>query len=97
VDLIWVDKFNGEARVWKNGGFTPVPSVGSSMTWHDQGIRFDGHGRGQNIHFPALGGSGRADYHDVYPRTAVANTWYNECSGGDDYPEPINPNLPHVG
>ncbi|KAK0761499.1 hypothetical protein N5P37_006451, partial [Trichoderma harzianum] len=92
VDLIWVDKFKAGARVWRNGGF--IPAGGSSMTWIDLGTRFEGHGRGQNIHFPTLGELGRADYHDVYPGTALANTWFNECSGGDDYPEPIDPGLP---
>jgi hypothetical protein len=96
TDLIWVDKFNGKGRLWTNGGFIPVG--GSSMTWNYQGFRFDGHGRGQNIHFPKIGTSGRADYHDVWPDTAISNTWFNECSrsgeGTDDYPEPINPNLP---
>lgn len=68
------------------------------MTWIDQGIRFDGHGRGANIHFPILGNQHRADYHDVYPSTCLANTWFNECAasgeGQDDYPVPINPQLP---
>ncbi|KAK4210281.1 carbohydrate esterase [Rhypophila decipiens] len=99
ADLIWVNKFDGAARVWKNGGFTPAG--GSSMTWIDQGFLFKGHGRGQNIHFPILGHEGRADYHDVYPGTAIANTWFNECpssngEGVDDYPVPINPHLPSV-
>lgn len=70
------------------------------MTWIDQGIRFDGHGRGQNIHFPKLGNFSRADYHDVYPGTGLANTWFNECSasmtgeGEDDYRTPVDPMLP---
>ncbi|KAK3947731.1 carbohydrate esterase [Pseudoneurospora amorphoporcata] len=65
-----------------------------------RGIRFDGHGRGQNIHFPKLGNFSRADYHDVYPGTGLANTWFNECSasmageGEDDYPTPVDPMLP---
>ncbi|CAH0045126.1 unnamed protein product [Clonostachys solani] len=98
VDLIWVNKSSGVARVWKNGGF--IPAGGSSMTWIDQGFRFDGHGRGENIHFPILGSQERADYHDVYPGTAMANTWFNEClnvrvgEGVDDYPEPFDPMLP---
>lgn len=71
------------------------------MTWIDQGKRFDGHGRGQNIHFPMLGNEGRGDYHDVYPGSGLANTWFNECpaatragEGEDDYPSPIDPGLP---
>lgn len=93
VDLIWVDKFTGEARVWRNGGF--IPAGGSSMTWVDLGRRFTGHGRGHNIHFPKIGSFGRADYHSVHPRTGAANTWFNECTGGlDDYDGPFNPMLP---
>ncbi|KAI1295187.1 hypothetical protein F5Y03DRAFT_399325 [Xylaria venustula] len=96
VDLIWVDKFTGKARVWKNGGF--IPASGSSMTWLQQGTVFKGYGRGENIHFPTLGSQGRADYHDVYPGTCIANTWFNECAdvgqGVDDYPVPIDPHLP---
>jgi hypothetical protein len=40
--------------------------------------------RGANIHFPKLSTSGRADVHVVYPRTSVADTWFNEgdCGGG---------------
>ncbi|KAF1817154.1 hypothetical protein P152DRAFT_9677 [Eremomyces bilateralis CBS 781.70] len=99
ADLIWVDKFNGKGRLWTNGGFTPAAS--SSMTWNYEGFRFDGYGRGQNIHFPKIGTSGRADYHDVWPDTGISNTWFNECSregeGQDDYPTPIDPNLPVVG
>ncbi|KAL5335544.1 hypothetical protein BJX70DRAFT_401448 [Aspergillus crustosus] len=96
ADLIWVNKFDATGRVWRNDGFTPAS--GSSMTWKPLGNRFKGYGRGQNIHFPKLGKLGRADYHDVYPQTAYANTWFNECSrageGQDDYPTPIDPNLP---
>ncbi|KAF4151589.1 hypothetical protein CNMCM6069_003628 [Aspergillus lentulus] len=96
VDLIWVNKFNGEVRVWKNGGL--IPAAGSSMTWISQGTRFNGHGRGENIYFPKLGANGRADYHDVYPATAIANTWFNECPGGlDGYEGPYpDPNLPPI-
>lgn len=96
ADLIWVDKFDSKGRLWTNGGFTPA--AGSSMTWDYQGFRFDGHGRGQNIHFPKIGTSGHADYHVVWPDTAISDTYFNDCSrqgeGQDDYPEPFDPNLP---
>lgn len=70
------------------------------MTWIDQGIRFDSHGRGQNIPSPKLDNFSRADYHDVYRATGLANTWFNECSASmtgedeDDYPTPVDPMLP---
>jgi hypothetical protein len=52
--------------------------------------------RGANIHFPKLSKSGRADYHVVYPRSAVAETWFNEakCNGAMDDGEVEDPGLP---
>lgn len=50
------------------------------------------------MHFPKLGNQGRADYHFVHPRTAAAETWFNECAagGGGDDGEITNPGLPQV-
>jgi len=50
ADFLWVTKFGVKVRVWKNEGFTPAG--GSSITWIDQGIRFEGHNCGANIHYP---------------------------------------------
>jgi hypothetical protein len=52
------------------------------------------------MHFPNLGGLGRADFHQVIPRTNIAYTWFNECPGGgtgpaqDDHDPLIDPQLP---
>ncbi|KAE8145759.1 hypothetical protein BDV25DRAFT_144353 [Aspergillus avenaceus] len=81
ADFLWVDKFNGDTTVWVNNG--KIPTSGSSFNWKKlEGPRYQGSDRGANLHFPNLGGLGRADMHQVIPRTNVAYTWFNECPGG---------------
>ncbi|KAL3708913.1 hypothetical protein TMatcc_002701 [Talaromyces marneffei ATCC 18224] len=101
VDFLWVDKFSGDASVWQNAGQMPNGTLidGSSFHWTPLGAAYEGEDRGANIHFPNLGGLGRADYHQVIPRTNVAYTWYNVCPGGgisalDDESASIDPQLP---
>lgn len=68
----WANKFNGDVTIFYNNGQTPQSS--SSFTWTNAGIAWRGaayNDRGTNLHFPNLGGRGRADLHDVNPR---ANT-----------------------
>ncbi|GAM34923.1 hypothetical protein TCE0_015r02825 [Talaromyces pinophilus] len=101
VDFLWVDKFSGDTLVWQNAGQMPNGTLidGSSFQWTPLGTRYEGEDRGANIHFPNLGGLGRADYQQVIPRTNVAYTWYNVCPGGgisalDDESASIDPELP---
>ncbi|KAE8155227.1 hypothetical protein BDV25DRAFT_146356 [Aspergillus avenaceus] len=95
ADFLWVDKFNGNTKVWINQG--PVPIAGSNWKWEVQdGVRYTGVDRGANMHFPNLGGLGRADFHQVIPRTNEAYTWFNECPSGslDDDDSEQDPELP---
>ncbi|KAL4861182.1 SGNH hydrolase-type esterase domain-containing protein [Aspergillus spectabilis] len=102
VDFLWVDKFNGDTWVWNNEGPMPDGSLvsGSTFRWTKlEGARYQGADRGANMHFPNLGGLGRADYHQVIPRTNQAYTWFNTCPGGsgparDDQDASVNPQLP---
>lgn len=66
----WADKFNGDVTIFYNDGQSP--KSGSSFTWTNAGIAWRGAAykdRGTNLHFPNLGGRGRADLHHVIPRT----------------------------
>ncbi|OGM47389.1 hypothetical protein ABOM_002570 [Aspergillus bombycis] len=98
VDFLWVDKFNGNTKVWINKG--PIPTAGSSWKWELlDGPRYQGSDRGANLYFPNLGGLGRADMHNVIPRTNIAYTWFNTCPGSDntaadDVDPSIDPGLP---
>lgn len=71
ADLIWTDKFTGDARVWQNAGELAEDKRenGSKFHWDDLGLRYQGSSRGPNTHFPSLGGQGRADMVWVNPTT----------------------------
>ncbi|KAL4934909.1 hypothetical protein BDV06DRAFT_229313 [Aspergillus oleicola] len=89
VDFLWVDKFNGDTTVWRNEG--PIPEgelvSGSTFRWTKlDGPQYKGADRGANMHFPNLGGLGRADFHQVVPHTNKAYTWFNECPGSGTGP-----------
>ncbi|QMW26734.1 hypothetical protein G4B84_001979 [Aspergillus flavus NRRL3357] len=112
ADFLWIDKFNGDTKVtssmwhlkstiagyvkvWINQG--PVPTLDSKWRCGPQdGPRYMGADRGANMHFPNLGGLGRADYHQVIPRTNIAYTWFNECPNEalDDDDSTEDPKLP---
>ncbi|CAI6337080.1 unnamed protein product [Periconia digitata] len=102
ADFLWVDKFTGNVRTWINEGLIPADNVGSSMTWTFRGEDSwpSGKSRGQNVHFPKMGNTGRADYHWVNPATSYAETYFNECGGGGDNGEgpddPIGPRDPQL-
>ena len=96
--MLWVDKFNGDAKVWYNEG--EKPSAGSSMTWRPAGKAYQGSARGETLHFFDLRGTGRADMYEVHPRDNTAKVWYNpECGGGGKSGEGekvVKPELPEV-
>ncbi|KAK4167804.1 CE3 protein [Cladorrhinum sp. PSN259] len=97
ADLLHLDKYTGEARVFKNEGYKGPGQAGggSAVAWSDKGVLFSGVDRGANIHFANQGGLGRADLVRVLPDNQ-AFTYFNECpgsSGGDDGPI-VDPGLP---
>ena len=65
---MWIDKMNGDAKVWYNQGEKQVS--GSSFGWSLAGILYSGAARGPNLHWPNIGGQGRADMVHIEPSTA---------------------------
>ncbi|KAI1733454.1 hypothetical protein F4680DRAFT_454935 [Xylaria scruposa] len=89
ADFMWVDKFSGDASVWINDGERPESERGSlggsKFKWLKKGPLYAGSTRGQNLHYPNLGGEGRADQVSVEPNTAKGFISFNTCpAGGDD-------------
>lgn len=83
ADFLWVDKMNGDAKVWYNQGELPpgTTASGSSFFWAPAGILYAGAARGPNLHWPNIGGQGRADMVLVEPSTAhVRNIYFFESS-----------------
>ncbi|KAM7185430.1 hypothetical protein V8F20_011802 [Naviculisporaceae sp. PSN 640] len=82
-DFLWIDKFSGNTDVWNNMGAREIS--GSSWWWDPKGAKYLGSSSGVNLHFPNLGGQGRADMTEVNPKTGLGWTWFNSCPpGGDD-------------
>ncbi|RYP60768.1 hypothetical protein DL771_010387 [Monosporascus sp. 5C6A] len=74
ADYLWVDKFIGDTSAWINGGERPEserPNLGGSkFFWDKKGPVYSGSSRGPDMHFPNLGGVGRADMVHADPTTA---------------------------
>lgn len=79
-DMIWVDKFVGDASVWYNMG--PIPASGSAFTWNAAGPAYQGALQGSCLNWPDLNGDGRADMSAVDSLANTAQTWFNVCPGG---------------
>ncbi|KAI1129345.1 carbohydrate esterase family 3 protein [Nemania abortiva] len=100
ADFLWVDKFTGDASVWINDGEKPEDQrpalLGSKFKWIKSGPLYAGSSRGPNLHYPNLGGIGRADQVEVDPNTAQGWISFNTCpAGGDDGGiVPRDPSLP---
>lgn len=102
ADFLWTDKFNGDAKYWSNTGRVPEsdrPNQGGSIFHFDpKGKSYLGSSRGANIHYPNLGGLGRADQVSIQPATGYGWVWYNTCAGGgggdDGGIAPRDPSLP---
>jgi hypothetical protein len=92
ADYIWIDKFTGDGYVWYNMG--PMQISGSSFWWESQGALYEGTSNGPNIHYPDLGGEGRADMLEVVPKTGYGYVWFNDCPGGEDDANMTSPNFP---
>ncbi|ROT40793.1 hypothetical protein SODALDRAFT_105063 [Sodiomyces alkalinus F11] len=73
ADLVWTDKFNGDANVWYNkrqAAEHERGNLGGSLFEWERPIKaFLGSSRGPNMHFPNLGGQGRADMVGTNPTT----------------------------
>ncbi|KAB8256183.1 hypothetical protein BDV32DRAFT_161282 [Aspergillus pseudonomiae] len=66
VDFLWVDKFNGNTKVWINKG--PIPTAGSSWKWELlDGPRYQGSDRGAYTWFNTCPGSDSTAADDVDP------------------------------
>ncbi|TGJ79062.1 hypothetical protein E0Z10_g9703 [Xylaria hypoxylon] len=97
ADIVWLNKYSGAGRVYKNNGYASGGAAGgSSFSWSDRGVLYSGVDRGETLHFANLGGLGRADLIQVVPETNVAYTNFNECLGGSggDNGTVGNPGLP---
>ncbi|KAI8951129.1 hypothetical protein F4801DRAFT_546511 [Xylaria longipes] len=103
ADFLWVDKFTGDASVWTNQGEQSEDQRenlgGSKFKWNKEGPLYAGSTRGSNLHYPNLGGEGRADQVEVDPNTAKGYISFNTCpAGGDDGGiVPRDPQLPGYG
>ena len=103
-DMLWVDKFTGDASVWYNGGAVAETSAngGSSYFWDASGPAYEGSYAGTCQFFPDLDGNGRADLHSITGTwTNEAVSWLNPSCGlpdaqGDDPGGVINPDLPQA-
>ncbi|KPM39384.1 hypothetical protein AK830_g7215 [Neonectria ditissima] len=87
ADFLWIDKFSGDATVWYNNGELPNAErlSGSKFHWVNAGVLSLGSARGPNMHYPNVGGVGRADQVEVMATEAYGYAWYNTCpAGGDD-------------
>ncbi|KAH8785916.1 hypothetical protein F5883DRAFT_708664 [Diaporthe sp. PMI_573] len=94
ADLIWTDKFKGDATVWTNQGM--VPSGDSSFTWVNKGPLYNAPAQGHCLHFPDLDGNKRADMLFAEAVENSAQTWFNTCpNGSSDDPDTLtSPSLP---
>lgn len=74
ADLIWTDKFTGDAKVWYNLGQRQesdrIALGGSLFEWARPSKVYQGSSRGPNMYYPSLGGQGRADMVGSNPTTA---------------------------
>ncbi|KAJ4264235.1 hypothetical protein NW762_005429 [Fusarium torreyae] len=83
ADLLWVDKFNGNAKVFYNKG--EGDHSGSSFMWSEASEAFEGTVAGTCQYFPDLDGNGRADLHSVLgTEDNKANTWLSKNCGLND-------------
>jgi hypothetical protein len=86
-DLIWIDKFSGDATVFINNG--RLDTGGSRYWFLDSGKQYAGSWAGTCQYFPDLDGDGRADLHsNMDSITNKAETFFNRCGlidlSGDD-------------
>jgi hypothetical protein len=86
-DLLWVDKFTGDAYVWYNGGAgDPSELLGSSYAWTEQtGAAYGGNVAGTCEFWADLDGNGHPDEHIVEQSfTNIARTSLSPSCGLQD-------------
>ncbi|EMT69780.1 hypothetical protein FOC4_g10000905 [Fusarium odoratissimum] len=86
-DLIWVDKYTGDATVYINRG--KMNTGGSNWWFLKSGKQYSGSWAGTCQYFPDLDGDGRADLHSIMSTfTNRGETFFNRCgltdAVGDD-------------
>ncbi|KAL9572343.1 hypothetical protein ACKAV7_003544 [Fusarium commune] len=86
-DLIWVDKYTGDATVYINRG--KMNTGGSNWWFLKSGKQYLGSWAGTCQYFPDLDGDGRADLHSIMSTfTNRGETFFNRCgltdAVGDD-------------
>ncbi|KAL2064102.1 hypothetical protein VTL71DRAFT_4596 [Oculimacula yallundae] len=86
-DMIWVDKFTGDATVYVNNG--KMDTGGSNWWFLKSGKQYSGSFAGTCQYFPDLDGDGRADLHSIMATfDNRGETHFNRCgfvdSTGDD-------------
>ncbi|KAF5635566.1 integrin alpha n-terminal [Fusarium sp. NRRL 25303] len=86
-DLIWVDKYTGDATVYINRG--KMNTGGSNWWFLNSGKQYSGSWAGTCQYFPDLDGDGRADLHSIMSTfTNQGETFFNRCgltnAVGDD-------------
>lgn len=81
--------------MWYNlGPGKPEDLKGSSYEWESRKKVYLGSSRGPNMHFPNLGGQGRADMVGMNPISGKGQAWFNSCPRGGDDGEITDPGLP---
>ena len=86
-DLIWLDKYTGDATVYINNG--KMDTGGSNWWFLKSGKQYSGSWAGTCQYFPDLDGDGRADLHSIMSTfTNRGETFFNRCGltdvEGDD-------------
>ncbi|RTE69040.1 hypothetical protein BHE90_016583 [Fusarium euwallaceae] len=86
-DMIWIDKFTGDATVYINNG--KMDTGGSNWWFLKSGKQYAGSWAGTCQYFPDLDGDGRADLHSIMNSfTNRGETFFNRCgmtdATGDD-------------
>ncbi|KAM0323888.1 hypothetical protein ACHAQA_008469 [Verticillium albo-atrum] len=96
ADILHIDKFTGDARVFYNEGQhrNPAENGGSSFRWTRPSAAYRGTRRGPNMHYPSLSGQGRADMVDIEPNSAHGWISFNTCPAGGDDGDVVDPRLP---
>ncbi|KAF7556324.1 hypothetical protein G7Z17_g1541 [Cylindrodendrum hubeiense] len=105
-DLIWIEKFSGDAYVWYNEGRgDPDDLLGSSFSWRRQtAVAYAGNAAGTCEYFTDLDGNGRADEHFILgtlnnkAKTSLSpNCGLTDVTGDDDTMYGDLPTVPNSG
>ncbi|KAK7216223.1 hypothetical protein V2G26_004226 [Clonostachys chloroleuca] len=87
-DLLWVEKFSGDAYVWYNEGRGKSEDLlGSTFSWRQQTeVAYKGNAAGTCEYWPDLDGNGRADEHYITGTfDNKARTSFNPSCGLTDF------------